>query len=98
MAIIHLTRTNDIVDGLFRPIATNLTCESAGRWIASHAADLPGYVEARWTLTPEAPVSIERQIANKMRRLTVIAHHAGRALNTSSFTRNGALCSVLLAR
>lgn len=78
--IIHLTRTNDIVDGLFRPIASNLTTEGAGSFLRDRDAALPLYVEAQFRVEPLAPVSVEKQYAAKLRRLRAIANAAGRVI------------------
>lgn len=78
MAILHLTAVNDIVDGLFRPIASTLTVAQAAEWL--QAADLPGYVEARFRVEPLAPVSVSAQLAGKVRRLKAIAKGCGRVV------------------
>lgn len=76
--VIHMTRTNDLVDGAFRPIASNLTVAEVAAYLLTNPA--PAFIEARWNLYPDAPVSLDRQQVVKLRRLGVIAKSCGRAV------------------
>lgn len=78
MAILNLTKHNDIVDGLFRPLANCATVAAAAEWLAT--ADLPLFVEARFRVEPSAPVPVAVQIAKYERRLKAIAKGCGRVV------------------
>lgn len=85
---LHLNRVTSLMDGHGRPFClpsgqqahgcAGLTIAEAGALLRQIDATLPLYVEARWQVTPEAPVSVDRQVAAKVRRLRQIAALCGR--------------------
>lgn len=76
--VIRLNRHNDVVDAKCFPLASCPTVASCVSFLSGQ--DLPLYVEAQFSLLPDAPVSIDRQMAAKVRRLRKIASGLGRAV------------------
>jgi hypothetical protein len=87
---IHLDRSINLQDGHGRPYyigSTKLTVDQAAAII--NATDLSLYVEAHWSTFDGAPVSVEKQIATKVRRLKVLGSKIGRAVTRVERTQTG---------
>jgi hypothetical protein len=81
-AYVHMNRVTEFKDASGRPaqgFPSSCTIEQAAKALAS--ADTPMFVEVRWQVTPSAPVSVERQITAKTRRVRKMAKLAGRILS-----------------
>jgi hypothetical protein len=75
--LIHMNRFTNIKTDDFKPLASTLTVEQAAAKLAT-MSDLPLYVEVWFDTYPDAPVSIAKQVAAKVRRIKKLAALCGR--------------------